>query len=86
MPAAIRGTAGQRVGVLVKRPKPIQERRVDLPTIGPATVELAAAAGLAGIAVEVGGALILDRDTLIDRAEALGLFVAVYAPEEDPFA
>ncbi len=64
-----------RGGVLVKLPKPGQERRVDLPTIGVATVENAAAARLAGIAVEAGGTLVLDRPAVAETADRLGLFV-----------
>lgn len=64
-----------RGGVLVKLPKPGQERRVDLPTIGVATVENAAAARLAGIAVEAGGTLVLDRQAVAAAADRLGLFV-----------
>lgn len=62
-------------GVLVKAKKPKQEKRVDLPTIGVRTVENAHAAGLSGIAVEAGGALILDRAHVIEKADALGMFV-----------
>lgn len=62
-------------GVLVKRPKPGQELRIDLPAIGPDTVRRAAQAGLAGIAVEAGAALAAERATLIERADAAGLFV-----------
>lgn len=62
-------------GVLVKAAKPGQERRVDLPAIGAATVERAAAAGLRGIAVEAGGALILDRAAVIRAADGAGVFV-----------
>jgi DUF1009 family protein len=64
-----------RGGVLAKLAKPGQERRVDLPTIGSATVEKAAAAGLAGVAVEAGGALILDRAAVAAAADRVGLFV-----------
>ena len=46
-------------GVLFKGPKPGQDRRLDLPAIGPETVRGAAAAGLAGVAVEAGGVMIL---------------------------
>ncbi len=77
----VRGRAGARRGVLVKRPKPGQERRIDLPTIGLATVEAAAAAGLAGVAVEAGGALILQRDEAIARADVLGLFILGFEPD-----
>lgn len=62
-------------GVLVKLPKPQQDRRLDLPTIGPTTVERAAAAGLRGIAFQAGGVLVVDRDAVAARADALGLFV-----------
>lgn len=62
-------------GVLVKVRKPQQERRIDLPTIGAATVANAAAAGLRGIAVEAGGALVLDRAAVAAAADAAGLFV-----------
>lgn len=75
LPEAIRGTPAVRRGVLVKRPKPVQERRIDLPTTGVSTVELAAEAGLAGIAVEAGGALMLNRPEMEARAEALGIFI-----------
>ncbi len=67
-------------GVLVKGRKLGQERRVDLPTIGPATVEAAAAAGLRGIAVEAGHTLVAQADVLARRAERLGLFVIGVEP------
>ncbi|MBI5164114.1 MAG: UDP-2,3-diacylglucosamine diphosphatase LpxI [Magnetospirillum sp.] len=62
-------------GVLVKMKKPNQDRRLDLPTIGIATVEAAAAAGLRGIAVETGATLVLGRDAVASAADRLGLFV-----------
>ena len=64
-----------RAGVLVKAKKPDQERRVDLPTIGISTVEHAARAGLAGIAVEAGSSFVLDRAGVVKAADAAGLFV-----------
>ena len=67
---------GKRSGVLVKRAKPGQDCRVDLPTIGPRTVELAAAANLAGIGVQSGSVLLIERERLIQLADAAGLFVA----------
>ncbi|NTJ42458.1 LpxI family protein [Agrobacterium larrymoorei] len=76
--AALR-TAGRisarRKGVLVKLCKPQQDVRADLPTIGPSTVENAAKAGLAGIAVEAGRAFILDREAMLKAADEAGLFV-----------
>ncbi len=69
-------------GVLVKLCKPQQDRRVDLPTIGPQTVENAATAGLRGIAVHAGRSIIVDRATTLARADALGLFVVGISGEE----
>ena len=62
-------------GVLVKLAKPGQEQRADLPTIGVRTVAAAAAAGLAGIAVEAGLTLIPDRAATIAAADQAGLFL-----------
>lgn len=62
-------------GVFYKAPKPGQDRRVDLPTIGPDTVTQAAAAGLAGIAFQAGGVILLDRAECVARAGAQGLFL-----------
>ena len=72
---AVRGAENARAGVLAKRLKPGQEARVDLPTIGVTTVDLAAKAGLAGIAVEAGQAFIIDIDAVKARADDLGVFV-----------
>ncbi len=66
-------------GVLVKGCKPQQDKRLDLPTIGLRTVRLAHEAGLAGIAVEAGASLILDRDTVIETADTIGLFVTGFS-------
>lgn len=81
LPEEIRGSVSARKGVLVKRPKPDQELRIDLPTTGVSTVEKVAAAGLAGLAVEAGGALLLDRRRMVERAEQLGVFIYGFAPE-----
>ena len=65
----------RRKGVLVKLCKPQQDLRADLPTIGVSTVQNAKAAGLAGIAVEAGRALVVEREAVIAAADAAGLFV-----------
>ena len=62
-------------GVLAKALKPGQERRADLPTIGPDTIANAHAAGLAGVVIEAGNAFLLDRPGTISSADSLGLFV-----------
>jgi DUF1009 family protein len=64
-----------RAGVLVKAPKHGQEMRVDMPVIGPRTVELAAAAGLAGIAVASGKVMIAEQAEMIQLADRQGVFV-----------
>jgi DUF1009 family protein len=68
-------------GVLVKAPKPAQDRRFDLPTIGPQTVAGAARAGLAGIAVTAGAAIIAEAGKVATAADAAGLFVTGLAPD-----
>jgi len=74
---ARRGLGGSaRGGVLVKRPKPGQDLRVDLPAIGPSTVENAASAGLSGVAVMAGHVLCAERARVIAEANARELFVA----------
>lgn len=62
-------------GVLYKAPKPGQERRMDLPALGPGTVAGAVAAGLAGIVFEANGVLLLDREEMVRAADAAGLFL-----------
>ena len=62
-------------GVLVKLVKPGQDRRADLPTIGPETVRAAAVAGLRGIAFAAGATLLAERATTIDAADRAGLFL-----------
>ena len=62
-------------GVLVKLVKPGQDRRADLPTIGPRTIQAASAAGLAGVAFEAGGTLVTDLAACIEAADRLGLFL-----------
>lgn len=71
--------AGAR-GVVFKAPKPGQDRRVDLPAIGPATVAGARQAGLAGIAFEAGGVMVLERAATVAAADAAGLFLWAQGP------
>ena len=67
-------------GVLVKLVKPGQDRRADLPTIGPRTIDNAAAAGLRGIAFEAGGTLFTDRASCVARADEVGVFLLGLTP------
>jgi hypothetical protein len=60
---------------LVKAAKRDQDRRFDLPSIGPRTIEGAARAGLAGIAVVAGSAVVAEVDRIAELADREGLFV-----------
>ena len=62
-------------GILFKAPKPGQDRRADLPAIGPLTIELAAKAGLSGIVLEAGGVIVLEQEEVIATCDRLGLFL-----------
>jgi len=66
---------GTPTGVLVKAPKPGQEERIDMPTIGPETMRRVAEAGLAGVAVSAGHVLMADPAATIDAANANKLFL-----------
>lgn len=69
------GRIPRRGGVLVKMAKPRQDERADLPAIGLSTVENAASAGLAGIAVEAGRTFILGFGETVRAANEKGLFI-----------
>ena len=75
LPADLHGSQASPKGALGKAPKPIQDLRVDMPVIGTRTLELAAAAGLAGVGGVAGQLILIDRQALIETADRLGLFV-----------
>jgi UDP-2,3-diacylglucosamine hydrolase len=62
-------------GVLVKAPKPGQDQRFDLPSIGPRTVTGVSRAGLAGIAVVSDQTVIADAESVVREADRAGIFV-----------
>ncbi|TNF19939.1 MAG: LpxI family protein [Rhodobacteraceae bacterium] len=71
-PESLRGTSG---GVLVKRPKQGQDLRVDMPAIGPDTIDGARKAGLDGLVIAARRVVLIERDRLIRAAEAAGIFI-----------
>jgi DUF1009 family protein len=71
-----RVTSPSGVGVLVKAPKPGQDRRFDLPSIGPRTIEGVARAGLAGVAVAAGSTIIAEAAEVIAMADREKVFIA----------
>lgn len=68
-------------GILYKAPKPGQDRRADLPVIGPATIRAAAAVGLRGVVVAAGGVMVLDLAACCAVADAAGLFLWIREEE-----
>ena len=80
---ASRRLSSRYAGVLVKLCKPEQDERADLPSIGVQTVLKAHAAGLAGIAVEAGRVLVLERERVLAEADRLGVFVTGITPREE---
>lgn len=75
LPEDIRGTPQRRRGVLVKRSKPGQDLRMDLPVVGLETFERAAMAGLAGIGLEAERSILVDRVDLALKAEEFGVAI-----------
>lgn len=75
LPGDLRGSSTARKGALGKAPKPIQDLRVDMPVMGARTIEMAAAAGLAGVGGVAGKLIVIDRPALIEAADRLGLYV-----------
>ena len=70
-------------GVLCKVPKPGQDWRVDLPSIGVGTMVSAAKAGLAGVAVQAGGVLVLGLEETVAKADELGLLLVGVARDDE---
>jgi UDP-2,3-diacylglucosamine hydrolase len=62
-------------GVLVKAPKTGQDWRVDMPSIGPSTIESVVRAGLAGIAVVAGSAIVAEPERMAKVADKAKIFV-----------
>ena len=69
-------------GILIKCAKPGQERRIDLPTIGPQTVRGVIEAGLKGIALSANNVLVMERDEMVRLADKAGIFII--GIESDP--
>lgn len=68
--------------VVVKRCKPSQDRRFDLPSVGAGTVEVMAAAGCSALVIEAGSTLVFDREEMVRRAERAGISIAAWTEED----
>ncbi len=82
LPPDRRAAAPPPAGVLFKGPKPGQDMRMDLPTIGPATVQGTKDAGLSGIVVTAGKTLIAEPEEVRELADSHGIFVYGAVAEE----
>lgn len=80
LPPGLRPEAVRGKGLIYKAPKPLQDRRIDLPALGVTTVENARAAGLGGISWEAGSVLCLDLPGMQAAAREAGLFLWARAP------
>ncbi|NLY29545.1 MAG: LpxI family protein [Firmicutes bacterium] len=69
-------------GVVVKVAKPAQDMRFDVPTIGQSTLETAIEAGIQAIALEAGKTMVMDKDALIQRADAAGVAIVLVDGED----
>jgi len=69
---------------VVKRSKPQQDLRFDLPAVGPRTIEVMQSVKASVLAVEAGRSVMLDREVLLRTAEEAGIAVVGLAREEEP--
>ena len=69
-------------GVLIKLPKPGQEKRADLPTVGPRTIEHMKDAGLRGLVIDANNTLVIDREVMIRSADEAKIFILAVDTEE----
>ncbi|MEM1300666.1 MAG: UDP-2,3-diacylglucosamine diphosphatase LpxI [Pseudomonadota bacterium] len=84
LPPERRATAPAPSGVLFKGPKPDQDRRMDLPTVGATTIQAARAAGLNGVVVVAGQTVLMEGDATRSALDSTGLFL--YGAKEDELA
>ena len=68
----------------MKRSKPQQDLRFDLPAVGPRTIEVMQSVKASVLAVEAGRSVMLDRESLLRTAEEAGIAVVGLAREEEP--
>ena len=77
----LRSVKGLAEGALFfKAPKLGQDRRADLPVIGPTTIERARASGLSAVVIEAGGVMVLRRQDCTQLADEAGLVLWVREP------
>ena len=74
------GKLGGKGGVVVKRTKPHQDLRFDLPAIGPQTIQTMVAAQATVLAIEAGRTVMIDRDDVLAQANEAGITIVGKVP------
>jgi len=72
------GALGKGEGMMVKVSKPDQDLRFDVPVVGPATIETAAAAGVSAVVVEAGATLLLGKEEIFAKCRELGVSLVAW--------
>jgi len=75
------GQLGGRGATVVKTARLGQDRRFDLPAVGPGTIEAMCAAGASGLAIESGSTLLVERDRMIELADREGIAIWGFSPD-----
>ena len=65
----------KKPSVIVKVPKPQQDKRLDLPSIGLGTIQTMIESGATALVLESGGAMILNPDEVVRAANKAGIAV-----------
>lgn len=78
------GTLGGKGAVVVKRPKPHQDLRFDLPAVGPITIQSMVSIKASVLVVEAGRTVVLDREDMLAKAHAGGIAIVGLAPTSSP--
>lgn len=81
--ALIASCSGRQGAVLVKVSKPQQDLALDMPTIGPSTIEAVHHAGFKGIAIEAHKTIVLDQERVISLSNQYGLFLVGIGEDHD---
>jgi DUF1009 family protein len=69
------GELAQQGAIVVKRCKPQQDLRFDLPAVGPKTIDVMASVKASALALEAGRSVLLDRDETVQKAERAGIAI-----------
>lgn len=73
---------GRSPVILAKTSKPGQPLHIDLPAVGPVTIELAVAAGVSAIVVEAGRTLLVEREAMVEAADAAGIPIVGFKADD----